>query len=162
MIEGFGYQRLPGDGGNQLNVAIGGTGPAIVLLHGFPQTHLMWRDVAHDLADDHTVLVLDLRGYGKSAKPPEAGPHTYSKRTMANEIVQVAGALGHQTFGLIGHDRGALVGVRAGLDHPSAVQYLGVLDVLPTLDTWDVLHGVDAKVAWHLYLMAQPPGCPRR
>jgi pimeloyl-ACP methyl ester carboxylesterase len=81
---------------------------------------------------------------------------------MARDIVAVAEALGHKHFGLVGHDRGALVGVRAGLDHPDAVQYLGVLDVLPTMDTWDVLHGVDARVAWHLYLMAQPAGLPEK
>lgn len=161
-IDGFRYQMLPGHDGVGLNVAAGGAGPAVVLLHGFPQTHYMWRDVARDLARDHTVIVADLRGYGASDKPPEDGPDTYSKRTMARDIVAVADALGHSRFGLIGHDRGALVGVRAGLDHPETVQYLGILDVLPTLDTWDVLHGVDARVAWHLYLMAQPAGLPEK
>ena len=161
-IDGFHYQTLPGQDGVGLNVAVGGAGPAVVLLHGFPQTHYMWREVARDLADEYTVIVPDLRGYGASGKPSEDGPDTYSKRTMANDIVQVADALGHHRFGLVGHDRGALVGVRAGLDHPEAVRYLGILDVLPTLDTWDVLRGVDAKVAWHLYLMAQPAGLPEK
>jgi pimeloyl-ACP methyl ester carboxylesterase len=161
-IDGFHYQMLPGEQGIDLNVAVGGSGPAVVLLHGFPQTHFMWRDVAHELANEHTVIVPDLRGYGESAKPPADGPETYSKRTMANDTVRVAGTLGHQRFGLVGHDRGALVAVRAGLDHPEAVQYLGILDVLPTLDTWDVLQGVNAKVAWHLYLMAQPAGLPEK
>lgn len=161
-IDGFHYQSLPGKDGIGLNVAVGGSGPAVVLLHGFPQTHYMWRDVARDLADAHTVIVPDLRGYGESDKPAEESPETYSKRTMAADIINVAGALGHRRFGLVGHDRGALVGVRAGLDHPEAVRYLGILDVLPTLDTWDVLHGVDAKVAWHLYLMAQPAGLPEK
>lgn len=161
-IDGFRYQRLPGAGGVELNVAVGGTGPAVVLLHGFPQTHYMWRDVARQLTDQHTVVVPDLRGYGESGKPAEDGPDTYSKRTMGDDVVAVAAALGHERFGLVGHDRGALVGVRAALDHPEVVQYLGILDVLPTLDTWGVLHGVDAKVAWHLYLMAQPAGLPER
>lgn len=161
-IDGFRYQVLPGADGVDLNVAVGGSGPAVVLLHGFPQTHYMWRDVAIDLADEHTVIAADLRGYGESAKPPEADAHTYSKRTMADDIVRVASTLGHRRFGLIGHDRGGLVGVRAGLDHPNAIQYLGILDVLPTLDTWDVLQGVNAKVAWHLYLMAQPSGLPEK
>jgi haloacetate dehalogenase len=161
-IDGFRYQMLRGEDDIELNVAVGGTGPAIVLLHGFPQTHYMWHQVAPEFADEHTVIVPDIRGYGASGKPPEEGPHTYSKRTMANDIVRLAGALGHERFGLIGHDRGALIGVRAGLDHPAAVQYLGILDVLPTLDTWNVLHGVDAKVAWHLYLMAQPVGLPEK
>ena len=161
-IDGFRYQRLPGAGGVEVNVAVGGAGPAVVLLHGFPQTHYMWRDVARQLADQHTVVVPDLRGYGESGKPAEDGADTYSKRTMGQDVVAVSAALGHDRFGLVGHDRGALVGVRAALDHPEVVQYLGILDVLPTLDTWGVLHGVDAKVAWHLYLMAQPAGLPER
>ena len=161
-IDGFTYLTETGADGVELNVAVGGTGPAIVLLHGFPQTHYMWRAVAGELVDEFTVIAPDLRGYGGSAKPAEAGPHTYSKRTMALDVTKVAAALGHDRFGLIGHDRGALVGVRTALDHPDMVRYLGILDVLPTLDTWDVLRGVDAKVAWHLYLMAQPTGLPER
>lgn len=161
-IDGFDYRTLPGHDGVGLNVALGGSGPAVVLLHGFPQTHYMWADVARDLAGEHTVIVPDLRGYGASGKPAQDGPDTYSKRTMALDVVRAAEALGHRRFGVIGHDRGALVGVRAGLDHPEAVRYLGILDVLPTLDTWDVLQGVNAKVAWHLYLMAQPAGLPEK
>jgi pimeloyl-ACP methyl ester carboxylesterase len=161
-IEGFSYQTIPGSQGVPIHVAVAGSGPAVVLLHGFPQTHYMWREVAPRLTGDHTVIVPDLRGYGESGKPAEDGLDTYSKRTMGADIIAVAKALGHDRFGLIGHDRGALVGVRAALDHPEAVQYLGILDVLPTLDTWGVLHGVDAKVAWHLYLMAQPAGLPER
>ncbi|WP_217628221.1 alpha/beta fold hydrolase [Micromonospora nigra] len=161
-IEGFRYQLLPGEQGVAINVAVSGDGPAVVLLHGFPQTHYMWRHVARELAERHTVIVPDLRGYGESAKPAAAGPETYSKRAMARDVLAVARELGHEQFGLVGHDRGALVGVRAGLDHPQAVAYLGVLDVLPTLDTWAVLQGVNAKVAWHLYLMAQPAGLPEK
>ncbi|MFD2079719.1 Pimeloyl-ACP methyl ester carboxylesterase [Actinopolymorpha cephalotaxi] len=161
-IVGFDYRTLPGADGVGLNVAVGGEGPAVVLLHGFPQTHYMWRHVAGRLRDEHTVIVADLRGYGDSDKPSGTDPDTYSKRTMANDIVQVAAALGFDHFGLVGHDRGALVGVRAGLDHPAVVDYLGILDVLPTLDTWAVLQGVNAKVAWHLYLMAQPAGLPEK
>lgn len=161
-IDGLDYQTLPGAEGVDLNVAVGGTGPAVVLLHGFPQTHYMWSAVAQELVTHHTVIAPDLRGYGASAKPAERSPATYSKRTMANDVVRVAAALGHDRFGLVGHDRGALVGVRAGLDHPQTVQYLGILDVLPTMDMWDVLRGVDAKVAWHLYLMAQPAGLPEK
>jgi pimeloyl-ACP methyl ester carboxylesterase len=161
-IGGFTYQRLPGAGGVCLNVAHGGEGTPVVLLHGFPQTHLMWRHVARDLAEEHHVVVPDLRGYGASDKPAEDGPATYSKRTMAEDIVNVMRELGHERFALVGHDRGALVAVRAGLDHGDTVTRLGILDVLPTIDTWEVLHGVDAKVAWHLYLMAQPKGLPER
>lgn len=161
-IGDFTYRTITGDGGVNLNVAIGGKGPAVVLLHGFPQTHYMWRHVAHTLADDHTVIVPDLRGYGASDQPPASNPETYSKRTMANDIIAVAREIGFDHFGLVGHDRGALVAVRAGLDHPDAVDYLGILDVLPTMDTWAVLQGVNAKVAWHLYLMAQPAGMPEK
>jgi haloacetate dehalogenase len=161
-IPDFQCQDLPGADGVTLRTAVGGSGDPIVLLHGFPQTHLMWRHVATDLARTHTVIAPDLRGYGDSAKPEATGPDTYSKRSMAADVVAVARALGHDRFALVGHDRGALVAVRAGLDHPDAVSHLGILDVLPTLDMWDVLHGVDAAVAWHLYLMAQPAGLPER
>ncbi|MDO3398789.1 alpha/beta hydrolase [Mycolicibacterium neoaurum] len=161
-IDDFDYATLPGADGVGINVAVGGSGQAVVLLHGFPQTHYMWRHVAGSLVDEFTVIVPDLRGYGRSGKPAVAGPETYSKRTMARDIVEVTKSLGHNRFGVIGHDRGALVAVRAGLDHPQVVRYLGVLDVLPTLDTWSVLRGVDAKVAWHLYLMAQPAGLPEK
>ncbi|OYO03504.1 alpha/beta fold hydrolase [Enemella evansiae] len=161
-IDGFEQHRLPGADGISLDVAVGGSGPPLVLLHGFPQTKLMWRTVARQLADRYRVIVPDLRGYGASDKPEAAAPDTYSKRTMARDIVAAAAALGTDRFALIGHDRGALVGVRAALDHPETVTHLGILDVLPTMDTWDVLHGVDATVAWHLYLMAQPPGLPER
>ncbi|MCF6390114.1 alpha/beta hydrolase [Mycobacterium sp. MBM] len=161
-IDGFRYCTQAGEGGVQINVGVAGAGPAIVLLHGFPQTHYMWRRVARELAGEFTVIVPDLRGYGESGKPAHAGPDTYSKRTMARDVMRAAAALGHHRFGLVGHDRGALVAVRAGLDQPELVQFLGILDVLPTLDTWDVLHGVNAKVAWHLYLMAQPVGLPEK
>jgi pimeloyl-ACP methyl ester carboxylesterase len=119
----------------------------------------MWRHVAADLASDHTVILPDLRGYGDSDKPADTG-RTYAKRTMAADVVAVARALGHDRFALAGHDRGALVAIRAGLDHPEAVTRLASLDVLPTLDMWQVLQGVSASVAFHLYLMAQPPGLP--
>ncbi|WFE40285.1 alpha/beta hydrolase [Micromonospora sp. WMMD998] len=161
-ITGFDHKRVTVADGVALNVAVGGAGRPIVLLHGFPQTHLMWRHVAADLAADHTVICPDLRGYGASDKPPAHTDQTYAKRTMAADVVALARALGHERFALAGHDRGALVAVRAGLDHPDAVTHLASLDVLPTLDMWDVLHGVSASVAFHLYLMAQPPGLPEQ
>ena len=159
-ISGFDYQRVPVADGVALNVAVGGSGSPIVLLHGFPQTHLMWRHVAADLAADHTVLVPDLRGYGDSDKPTHAD--AYAKRAMAADIVALAKAFGHERFALAGHDRGALVAFRAGLDAPDAVTHLASLDVLPTLDMWEVLHGTSAAVGFHLYLMAQPPGLPEQ
>ena len=157
-ITGFDYERVRVADGVSLNTAVAGSGSPIVLLHGFPQTHLMWRHVAADLAADHTVICPDLRGYGASDKPSG----DYSKRTMAADIVALARALGHDRFALAGHDRGALVAFRAGLDHPSTITQLACLDVLPTLDMWDVLHGVTAAVGFHLYLMAQPPGLPEQ
>ncbi|MFI0412194.1 alpha/beta fold hydrolase [Actinomadura sp. 3N508] len=157
-IPGFDYHRVPVADGVALNTAVAGSGPPIVLLHGFPQTHLMWRHVAADLASDHTVIAPDLRGYGASDKPATG----YSKRTMAADIVALARALGHDRFALAGHDRGALVAFRAGLDHPSTITHLASLDVLPTLDMWDAMHGVTAAVGFHLYLMAQPPGLPEQ
>lgn len=147
--------------GVRLSAAVGGSGSPIVLLHGFPQTHLMWRHVAADLATEHTVICPDLRGYGASDKPLDDGD-TYSKRVMAADIVALARALGHDRFALVGHDRGALVAFRAGLDHPEVITHLACLDVLPTLDMWDALHGTAGAVGFHLYLMAQPPGLPER
>lgn len=172
-IPGFTYRRVPVADDVSLNVAVGGTGSPVVLLHGFPQTHLMWRHVAVELAAHHTVICPDLRGYGASDKPAEATEAdgvdgaesdtvTYSKRTMAADTVALARALGHDRFALAGHDRGALVAIRAALDHPEVVTHLASLDVLPTLDTWDVMHGTGAAVGFHLYLMAQPPGLPER
>lgn len=160
VITGLEYRRVPVGEGVSLNVAVGGSGPAVVLLHGFPQTHLMWRHVVADLVGDHTVICPDLRGYGDSDHPVEEGPHTYAKRTMAADVVALARALGHERFALAGHDRGALVGVRAGLDHPGVVTHLAVLDVLPVPEMWEALRGVRGAVGFHLYLMAQPPGLP--
>jgi haloacetate dehalogenase len=161
-LTGFDYQRIQVATGVSLTAAVAGTGSPIVLLHGFPQTHLMWRHMAADLAADHTVICPDLRGYGASDKPAETDGTMYSKRTMAADIVTLARALGHETFALAGHDRGALVAFRAGLDHPDTISHLACLDVLPTLDMWNAMHGVRAAVAFHLYLMAQPVGLPEQ
>ncbi|WIM94020.1 alpha/beta hydrolase [Actinoplanes oblitus] len=159
MVE---YHRVPVADGVALHTAVAGSGSPVVLLHGFPQTHLMWRHVAAELAAGHTVICPDLRGYGASDKPAETGPDVYSKRTMAADVVALARQLGHERFALVGHDRGALVAFRAALDHPANVTQLAVLDVLPTLDMWDVMRGASAAVGFHLYLMAQPPGLPER
>ncbi|MER6695114.1 alpha/beta hydrolase [Streptomyces minutiscleroticus] len=161
-MAGFDHHRVPVADGVSLHTAVGGSGTPVVLLHGFPQTHLMWRHVAADLAADHTVICPDLRGYGDSDKPAATGPDTYSKRTMARDVVVLARELGYGRFALAGHDRGALVAFRAGLDHPGAVSRLACLDAPPTLDMWEALHGVSAAVGFHLYLMAQPPGLPER
>ncbi|WP_219418382.1 alpha/beta fold hydrolase [Pseudonocardia nigra] len=162
VIAGFDHQRVPVADGVSLHAAMGGSGPAVVLLHGFPQTHLMWRHVAADLVADHTVICPDLRGYGASDKPEESGPTTYAKRTMGEDVIALARALGHERFALAGHDRGALVAFRAALDHPEVITHLACLDVLPTLDMWEAMHGTTAAVGFHLYLMAQPPGLPEQ
>ena len=156
-ISGFSYQRIP-VGGVHLGVAQGGAGPPVVLLHGFPQTHLAWREVAVRLARDHRVICPDLRGYGGSDKPPG----DYSKRRLAADVVELARALGCERFALAGHDRGALVAFRAALDHPSAVSHLAVLDVLPAVDLWESLTGTDGVFAFHLFLLAHPPPLPER
>ncbi|MEU7474777.1 alpha/beta hydrolase [Lentzea sp. NPDC042327] len=156
-LTNFDHQRVQVSDGVELHVATTGSGTPVVLLHGFPQTHLMWRHVAADLAADHTVIMPDLRGYGDSDKPADTGS-TYSKRAMAADVVAVARHLGHDRFALVGHDRGAHVAFRAGLDHPAHVTHLASLDVLPTLDTWDVMRGTSGVVGFHLFLMAQPPG----
>ncbi|WP_432155290.1 alpha/beta fold hydrolase [Streptomyces sp. bgisy153] len=161
-LDGFTTRRIGVSDGIELTAAVGGEGPAIVLLHGFPQTHLMWRHVAPVLAENHTVVCPDLRGYGASSKPDAVTEDTYSKRAMAADVVGLADALGLDRFALVGHDRGAHVAFRAGLDHPHRISHLGILDILPTLDMWNVLHGVGAAVGFHLYLMAQPPGLPER
>ena len=161
-IPGFTEHRVPVGDGVTLNAAVGGGGAPVVLLHGFPQTHLMWRHVAADLAADHTVICPDLRGYGASDKPAGNGRDVYSKRTMARDVVRLAEELGHDRFALAGHDRGALVAFRAAMDHPGAVSRALFLDVLPTLDMWDALRGVSGAVGFHLYLMAQAPGLPEQ
>jgi haloacetate dehalogenase len=158
VIPDFEYQKITVAPGVALHAAVGGSGRPIVLLHGFPQTHLMWRHVAADLAADYTVICPDLRGYGDSDRPAEADATTYSKRTMGRDIVNLAAALGHEQFALAGNDRGALVAFRAAMDHPGAVTHLASLDVLPTVDMWNVMRGPSAAVGFHLYLMAQPPG----
>ncbi|GAB0103114.1 alpha/beta hydrolase [Nocardia sp. JMUB6875] len=159
-IPGFDYQRVTVADGVSLNAAVAGSGSPIVLLHGFPQTHLMWRHVAADLAADHTVICPDLRGYGDSDKPFDADGEVYSKRTMGNDIVALAKAFGYDRFALAGHDRGVLVGFRTALDHPDNVTHFLALDVLPTLDMWDVMGGLTGVVGFHLFLMAQPVGLP--
>jgi haloacetate dehalogenase len=117
---------------------MGGAGPPLLLLHGIPETHMMWRRVAPMLAERHTVIATDLRGFGDSGKPPSAEDHSpYSMRMLARDQVETMKALGHDTFGVAGHDRGARCAYRMALDFPSAVSKLAVLDVVPTGDAFD-------------------------
>jgi haloacetate dehalogenase len=140
-----------------------GSGPPLLLLHGFPQTHLTWRDIAPVLARNFTVVCADLRGYGRSGCPPSAPDHApYSKRAMARDMARVMEALGFERFSVAGHDRGGRVAYRLALDHPQRVQRLAVLDILPTETVW--AHA-DARLAlgyWPWSLLAQPAPLPER
>ena len=140
-----------------------GSGPPVLLLHGFPQTHLMWREVAPILARDFTVICADLRGYGRSACPASRADHwPYSKRVMANDMAAVTTKLGFSRFSVAGHDRGGRVAYRLALDRPERVERLAVLDILPTADTWE---RADKKLVtgyWPWSLLAQPEPLPER
>jgi haloacetate dehalogenase len=138
-----------------------GQGPPILLLHGFPQTHLMWRRVAPLLACRFTVVCADLRGYGRSGCPPTAPDHApYSKRAMAQDMVTVMERLGFRRFSVVGHDRGGRVAYRMALDCPDRVERLCVLDVVPTLSTWEHADARFALGFWPWSLLAQPQPLP--
>ena len=120
-----------------LRVRHGGAGPPVLLLHGYPETHMMWAAVADGLAADHTVIVPDLRGYGGSTKPPSSDDHeTSSKRAMARDAIALMANLGFDRFDVAGHDRGGRVAYRLALDHPAAVRRLSILDIIPTGEVW--------------------------
>jgi haloacetate dehalogenase len=140
-----------------ISVTRGGTGPGVLLLHGFPQTHLMWRDIAPRLAQRFTVVCADLRGYGDSSTPPSTADHApYSKRAMARDMISVMSQLGFEHFSIAGHDRGGRVAYRAALDHPGRVDALAVLDVLPVDVVWDRADDRLALGFWPWTLLAQP------
>jgi haloacetate dehalogenase len=140
-----------------------GSGPPILLLHGFPQTHLMWRSVAPLLARRFTVVCADLRGYGRSACPASTPDHTpYSKRAMARDMVTVMERLGFPRFSVTGHDRGGRVAYRLALDHPRRVDRIAVLDVLPTGEMWERADARFALAFWPWSLLAQPEPLPER
>ena len=154
-------ERTVGD--TAYHVVVGGSGPPVLLLHGFPQTHLCWDRVAPALAERHTVVLADLRGYGASTAPP-GGPRGegYTKREMAAELVQVMAGLGHERYAVVGHDRGARVGYRMALDHPGVVDRLAVLNVIPTLDQFERMSGGPSLGYWPWVLLAQPAPMPER
>ncbi|TPO08042.1 alpha/beta hydrolase [Mesorhizobium sp. B1-1-5] len=139
----------------------GGSGPGLLLLHGFPETHAMWRDVAPSLARDFSVVCTDLRGYGQSSCPPSAADHApYGKRAMAADMAALMEDLGFRRFLVAGHDRGGRVAYRLALDHPDRVEKLAVLDIVPTAEVWD---RADARLAlgfWPWSLLAQPEPLP--
>jgi haloacetate dehalogenase len=143
--------------------AIGGSGPPLVLIHGYPQMHAMWHKIAPRLAHDFTVVALDLRGYGDSGKPPGDPEHaTYSKRAMAQDVVDVMTTLGFTRFNVAGHDRGARVAHRLCLDHPAAVRRVAVLDIAPTHYMYATADRAFAEAYYHWFLLIQPYDLPER
>lgn len=144
MFEGFRREKFD-VGKAVINFRLGGNGPALLLLHGFPQTHVHWHAVAPLLEQNFTLVIPDLRGYGESTGPaPDSQHRNYSKRAMAEDMVAIMDKLGHQRFRVAGHDRGARVAYRLTLDHPGRVTHLASLDTVPTLDIWE---SMDMKVA---------------
>jgi haloacetate dehalogenase len=145
----------------EIFVRYAGRGAAILLLHGFPQTHVMWRDVALALAADFTVVCADLRGYGASGKPPSAPDHApYSKRSMARDMVQMMHNIGFDRFSVAGHDRGGRVAYRLALDHPDCVERLALLDIIPTSEVFARADARFAMAYWPWSLLAQPAPLP--
>jgi haloacetate dehalogenase len=164
-IEGFaGFRTFVLDtGGTTIHGRIGGSGPPLLLLHGFPQTHVMWHHVAPILAREFTVVATDLRGYGDSGRPPTAADHApYGKRRMALDQVEVMARLGHGRFDVAGHDRGGRCAYRLALDHPERVRRIAVLDVVPTLDALERVDAGAARALWRWFALAQPAPGPER
>ncbi len=139
----------------------GGSGPPVLLLHGFPQTHVEWHKIAAELARSFTVVLTDLRGYGASGKPESGDDHSgYSKRSMARDQVEVMRSLGHERFAVVGHDRGGRVGHRMALDHPDRVVKLAVIDILPTYKLFHPVTKDFATVYYHWFFLIQPAPFP--
>ena len=137
--------------------------PALLMLHGFPQTHAMWHRVAQRLAPHFCIVLPDLRGYGESAKPPGGPDHAnYSKRAMAADMVSLMHELGHERFALVGHDRGARVAHRLALDHPEPVRKLALIDIAPTLDMYEATDRRLATLYYHWFHLIQPAPLPER
>ena len=159
---GGNYQPLTVDvAGNQVFSRRYGNGPAILMIHGFPRTSLMWRDLAPQFAADHTVICVDLPAYGRSGIPASTDDHLpYTKRAMATELVGLMDKLGFQKFTVVGHDRGGRVAYRLALDHPDRVEKLAVFDVIPISEVWDHADKRFDLTYWPFMLLAQRAPLP--
>lgn len=162
MIEGFTEHRVV-RGELSLSVHVGGEGPPLVLLHGYPQNHMCWSGLAPQFAKHFTCIVPDLRGYGASDAPQDDLDHTtYSKREMALDLAAILDHFGQQNAHILGHDRGARVAYRFALDHPQRVNKLGVIEILPTADYWRAWTADLGLAAYHWTFLAQPSPLPER
>jgi haloacetate dehalogenase len=162
LFEGFESRDLQTPRGT-VHAMVAGDGPPLLLLHGYPQTHLMWHAVAPRLAERFAVVAADLPGYGDSFRPPVSDDHSsHSKRALADDLIAAMGELGHESFGVAGHDRGGRVAYRMALDHPEAVSALAVLDIVPTGEIWARADDRFAMVYWHWPFLAQPAPLPER
>ncbi len=163
LFAGFGERRLACERG-EVCARVGGSGPPLLLLHGYPQTHLMWHGVAPLLVErGFTVVAADLPGYGDSLHPAASDDHApHSKRAMALDIVQAMAELGFDRFAVAGHDRGGRVAYRMALDHPATVTALAVLDIVPTAEVWRRTDSTSAVGYWHWSFLAQPAPLPER
>lgn len=159
-----GFRRASIDAeGVAVNLVTGGSGPPLLLLHGYPQTHALWHKVAPRLAQRFTIVSADLRGYGDSGKPATDAQHApYAKRSMARDLVLAMRALGHSRFFLAGHDRGGRVSHRLAADHPDAVARLAVLDISPTLTMYERTDMAFARAYWHWFFLIQPAPIPEQ
>ena len=159
-MKNFRHTQLPVNGVT-VNLRHGGNGPPLLLLHGFPQTHLIWRKVATELAQHYTLVMPDLRGYGDSSMPVGDKDHAnYSKRVMAQDMVLVMQALGFDAFAVCGHDRGARVAHRLTLDHPAIVRKLMIIDIAPTRTMYEATDKAFATAYFHWFMMIQPAPVP--
>lgn len=165
-FEGYSTRRFDVNG-VQINARVPdsprGTRPALMLVHGFPQTHVLWHRVVQALARDYWIVLPDLRGYGDSAQPPGLPDHAnYSKRVMAQDLVDLMDQLGAPRFFLAGHDRGARVSARLALDHPEKVERLCLIDIAPTLDMYEATDLAFARAYYHWFHLIQPWPLPER
>jgi haloacetate dehalogenase len=162
LFPGFRRARIP-TRETDIQLVVGGQGPPLLLLHGYPETHACWHRIAPALATRFTVVCPDLRGYGDSGRPASDSSHrAYSKRMMAQDQCEVMAQLGFERFAVAGHDRGGRVAYRLALDHPERVTRLAVLDIVPTIETWERLDRTEGLATYHWYFLAQPPDLPER